>query len=183
MKLGTSLFLAAVIAAGGAVGNVWAQSFSETTITTAPAIPTVTTKTVTTKSVAGPPAVVVSPAPAVVINPAVTTSSRTVTTDEESDMEGGQVLGTSRMGNSTIVFKSADNRDIEEERLQVWDDFAEAHPAVASRLAYDPELINDPAFLARHPSLNAFFAAHPDIRTAMNEDPGNFAAIPPRPGE
>jgi hypothetical protein len=43
---------------------------SDTTVTTAPAAPTVSSKTVTSKTVINPPAaVVVSPPPAVVVNP------------------------------------------------------------------------------------------------------------------
>jgi hypothetical protein len=192
MKFCTSLFLVAAVVAGGAVGNVWAQGLteSETTITTAPVVPRVetTTSTVTTRSLVNPPAVVVNPPVAVVVYPPASISKSTSTTeeqsvDDDSDTESAQVLGTSRTGNTTIVFEAADNRDIRDDHLEIWDDFAQAHPAIASRLAYDPELINDPVYLARHPALNAFFAAHPDIKMAMNEDPGNFAAIPPRPGE
>lgn len=190
MKFCTSLLLAAAIAAGGAVGNAWAQGLteSETTITTAPVAPGLTTRTVISRSVVNPPGVVVNRAPAIVVNPPASTSSTTVTTEkqsaeDESDTEGAQVLGTSRTANTTIVFEAADNRDIREGQLEIWDEFARAHPVIANRLAYEPELINDPAYLARHPALNAFFAAHPEIKVAMNEDPGNFAAIPPRPGE
>jgi len=84
---------------------------------------------------------------------------------------------------TTIDFEPADTRDIHMKHLQIWDDFAQAHPKIASTLAYKPELINDPAYLRRHPELDAFFQSHPDIKEAMAEDPGNFSAIPPRPGE
>jgi len=50
-------------------------------------------------------------------------------------------------------------------------------------LAYKPSLINDSGYLSKHPELATFFQAHPDIKDAMEENPGNFAAIPPRPGE
>ena len=36
---------------------------------------------------------------------------------------------------------------------------------------------------AKHPELATFFQTHPDIKDAIEENPGNFAAIPPRPGE
>ena len=35
----------------------------------------------------------------------------------------------------------------------------------------------------KHPQLGAFFSAHPEIREAMAANPGNYVAIPPRPGE
>ncbi len=82
-----------------------------------------------------------------------------------------------------IDFEPADTRDIHMKHLQIWDDFAQAHPRIASTLAYKPWLMNDPGYLARHPELNAFFQSHPDIKMAMAQDPGDFNAIPPRPGE
>ena len=43
--------------------------------------------------------------------------------------------------------------------------------------------MNDDGYLTKHPALNDFFRAHPDIKDAMAENPGNFVAIQPRPGE
>lgn len=85
--------------------------------------------------------------------------------------------------NTTIVFMPADTSDIDVSRLQTWGKFAEMHPKVAKTLAYKPSLINDDAYLSHHPELAAFFQAHPDIKQAMAENPGDFVAIPPRPGE
>ena len=86
-------------------------------------------------------------------------------------------------GNTTIVFAPAGTSNIDASRLQTWDEFAETHPAIAKSLAYNSSLINDSAYLSKHPALDAFFQAHPDIKEAMAENPGNFVAIPPRPGE
>ena len=66
---------------------------------------------------------------------------------------------------------------------QLGAEFAEEHPKVATALAYKPSLINDPGYLTKHPELATFFQTHPDIKDAIEENPGNFAAIPPRPGE
>ena len=106
--------------------------------------------------------------------PSVSNSTTTTTTTEEVP---------SPPTHTTIVFKHADSRDIHTDVLRTWDDFAQAHPKIASTLAYQPSLINDPSYMRRHPSLDAFFQSHPDVKEAMVEDPGNFAAIPPRPGE
>jgi hypothetical protein len=87
-------------------------------------------------------------------------------------------------GNTTIEFQSAaSNPDLNQQELAVWGDFAQAHPRVASALAYKPSLINDSGYLRKHPELADFFASHPEIKDAMAENPGNFVAIPPRPGE
>ena len=96
---------------------------------------------------------------------------------------GNQVLGTVVEGNTTIFFESADTYGIDSRTLSKWDQFAEEHPRVASALAYKPAPINDPSYLSKHPELATFLQAHPDIRDAMEKDPGNFVAIPPRPGE
>ena len=202
MKRFALFFVAAAVATSGALGNAWAQTTTESeTITTAPSPPSVTTRYVTTRTVVNPPAdvvvsppqaVVVNPPPAVVINPPPAISSNTTTTTqttrtEESasadDEEGAPVLGSAVNGNTTIVFRAADSRDIHMSRLQTWDEFAAAHPRIARTLQYKPWLINDPGYLSRHPALQAFFIAHPDVKIAMAEDPGNFNAIPPRPGE
>jgi hypothetical protein len=96
---------------------------------------------------------------------------------------GAKTLGTVTRGNTTIFFEGADPRDLDLARLHTWQQFADAHPGVASALAYKPKLISDAGYLSRHPELSAFFQAHPDVRNAMIENPGNFVAIPPRPGE
>lgn len=86
-------------------------------------------------------------------------------------------------GSKTIEFKAADSRDIDTAKLKTWNDFAANHPKVAKELAYKPALINDGAYAKSHPKLDEFFSAHPDIRQAMAANPGNYVAIPPRPGE
>ena len=97
--------------------------------------------------------------------------------------QDGKTLGTVVNGNTTTVFKAAGNRGIDTQKLKTWNDFASEHPNVASQLAHNPALINDDGYAKKHPQLGAFFSAHPDIREAMAANPGNYVAIPPRPGE
>jgi hypothetical protein len=96
---------------------------------------------------------------------------------------GSRVLGSVTKGNTTVVFEAANPSDINSQALITWDGFAEEHPTIDRALAYKPSLMNDPGYLNKHPELNDFFQAHPEVRDAMAADPGNFAAIPPRPGE
>jgi hypothetical protein len=96
---------------------------------------------------------------------------------------GAEVLGTVVRDNTTIIFQAAGTHGLDLNRLRTWSQFAEEHPKIATTLAYKPSLINDPGYLTKHPELATFFQAHPDIKDAMEENPGNFAAIPPRPGE
>ena len=79
-------------------------------------------------------------------------------------------------GNTTIVFEAAGTGNLDVDRLRTWSDFAEKHPKIARALAYKPSLINDATFLKKHPDLAMFFEAHPDIKDAMAENPGNFVA-------
>ena len=95
----------------------------------------------------------------------------------------GNVLGTVDNGRTEIVFKAADTSDIDMQKLQTWSSFASEHPDIARALAYKPALINNDSYTQKHPELAQFFSAHPDIREAMAENPGNYVAIPPRPGE
>lgn len=95
----------------------------------------------------------------------------------------GKTLATVVNGNTTTQFKAADSRDIDTAKLKTWNDFAAQHPKVASELANKPALINDAEYAKKHPQLGAFFSAHPEIREAMAQNPGNYVAIPPRPGE
>ena len=94
-----------------------------------------------------------------------------------------KTLATVVHGNKTIEFKAANSSDIDVAKLKTWNDFAANHPKVAKELAYNTALINDEAYAKNHPELGDFFSAHPDIREAMAENPGNYVAIPPRPGE
>ena len=95
----------------------------------------------------------------------------------------GKTLGTVVNGNTTIEFRAADSSDLDLQKLQTWSTFASEHPDVARELAYQPSLINSDGYAQKHPELAQFFSVHPDIREAMAEDPGNYVAIPPRPGE
>jgi hypothetical protein len=96
---------------------------------------------------------------------------------------GGRVMGSVTNGNTTVVFEAANPSDIQTRALTTWDGFADEHPAIAHALAFKPSLMNDPSYLDKHPDLNAFLQQHPEVRDAMAADPGNFDAIPPRPGE
>ena len=95
----------------------------------------------------------------------------------------GKTLGVIDNGRMEIVFQAADTSDLPMDRLKAWGDFAAQHPDIARALAYHPSLINSDSFLKKHQDLGEFFAQHPDIRQDMAENPGNYDAIPPRPGE
>jgi hypothetical protein len=103
--------------------------------------------------------------------------------DENSSAAQPAATKAVQQGNTTIFFKPAGASNLDHSRLQTWGEFAEAHPKVAKELAGNSSLMDDGAYLSKHPELNTFFQEHPDIKDAMAENPGNFVAIPPRPGE
>ena len=94
-----------------------------------------------------------------------------------SAAQQGKTLGTVINGNTTTEFKAADTSDLDTQKLNTWNEFANQHPKVARELAAKPKLINDDGYAKKHPALEAFFSAHPDIRQAMAENPGNYNAI------
>ena len=87
---------------------------------------------------------------------------------------GAEVLGTVVRGNTTIIFQAAGTHGLDLNRLRTWSQFAQEHPKIATALAYKPSLINDPGYLTKHPDLATFFQTHPDIKDAIEENPGNF---------
>lgn len=90
---------------------------------------------------------------------------------------------TANRGNATIEFEPAGSNNIDTANYQTWNEFASDHPEIARAIAYRPKAADDPAFLRKHPALATFYQQHPEVRDALIADPGNFAAIPPRPGE
>ena len=94
-----------------------------------------------------------------------------------SEAQEGRTLGTVINGDTTIEFQAADASDIDTQKLNSWNDFANQHPKIARELAYKPKLINDDGYAKKHPELEAFFSAHPGLREAMTENPGNYNAI------
>jgi hypothetical protein len=57
---------------------------------------------------------------------------------------------------------------------RAFDQFAIAHPEIISDLGRDPRLLEDDAYLAKHPQLRDFLATHAELRDALISDPGNF---------
>ena len=124
--------------------------------------------------------------PALAAEMTTTTTESTTSTSNPAAMtasSGDRTLGVVTNGNVTTEFKAAGTHGIDMNKLKPWSAFAADHPAIAKELAYKPALIGDDSYAKNHPELGSFFSTHPDIREAMIENPGNFVAIPPRPGE
>ena len=66
------------------------------------------------------------------------------------------------------------NNDINQGELANFNHYLDNHPKVAQRLAADPSLVDDPAFLANHRGLQGFLQTHPGVREEIHETPGQF---------
>lgn len=86
-------------------------------------------------------------------------------------------------GNTTTVFEAADHRDLQMHLLTQWSSFAQDHQNIAHQLTVRPTLINNAGYLQKHPDLEKLFSENPDLRTAMNRDPGNYLANLPQSEE
>ena len=89
---------------------------------------------------------------------------------------GQETSGTVKEGNTTIEFKAAATNQSGMEPVKLWSDFAAQHPKIVRDLGNKPALIKDGGYLKKHPELAALFSAHPELRDAMAENPGNFVA-------
>ena len=52
--------------------------------------------------------------------------------------------------------------------------FAAANPQIANELMRNPNLVNDPRYLASHPQLMAFMKQYPHAAASMHENPAGF---------
>ena len=87
-----------------------------------------------------------------------------------------EILGTVVVGNTTIIFATAKLSDAELQQLRTWGRFALEHPRIANELGNSPSLLTHGSYLKKERELEEFLTAHPDIRQAILENPGNFVA-------
>ena len=83
---------------------------------------------------------------------------------------GGQSPSVSPWPNNT----AAGDPNINRTELDNFYKYMDSHPDVARELRNDPNLINNPNWLAQHPSTQQFLANHPGVSTQLRDDPGRF---------
>lgn len=64
--------------------------------------------------------------------------------------------------------------DITRQEVAAFDRFLDQHPAIDRELRQNPSLVNDPAYLQRHPELGEFLQNHPRVREELRENPRQF---------
>jgi hypothetical protein len=69
---------------------------------------------------------------------------------------------------------AAGDRDINRTELNNFDRYLDDHPEVARELRNNPNLINNPNWLAQHPSTQEFLRNHPGVNEEIRENPTQF---------
>lgn len=70
--------------------------------------------------------------------------------------------------------RNEESKDITKSELRNWDDYLDKHRDVQRDLAKNPNLIDDPAYLNKHPHLKEFLEHHPNTREELKENPKAF---------
>jgi hypothetical protein len=89
------------------------------------------------------------------------------------DSPSSQVLGKVQQGNTTIVFERS-NAGLNLEQLSAFGDLASSNPALTTKLARNPSLVNNDRFVSKYPALQQFLEKYPSARDDIVANPGNY---------
>jgi hypothetical protein len=89
------------------------------------------------------------------------------------DSPSSQVLGKVQHGNTTIVFERS-NAGLNLEQLSAFGDLASSNPALTTKLARNPSLVNNDGFVSKYPALQQFLEKYPSARDDIVANPGNY---------
>ena len=79
------------------------------------------------------------------------------------------------LGVSAIAFaQQPGDKDVTRSEMRNFDQYLDKHQDVRNDLTKNPNLINDPSYLAKHPHLKAFLEQHPNTREELKENPSAF---------
>ena len=70
-----------------------------------------------------------------------------------------------------------DDNEINGTELRNFDGFLDSHPWIESDLNRNPQLAQNPGYLAVHPELREFIARHPGVREELRENPYRFVRV------
>src|SRR3989441_4192889 len=66
------------------------------------------------------------------------------------------------------------DNDITRRELRNFDQYLDSHPEVAEALRKDPNLINNPNWVSKHPGVRDWLEDHPNAREELKENPTAF---------
>jgi hypothetical protein len=75
---------------------------------------------------------------------------------------------------AVVVAMSSTVMGQSQEELQRFNSFLDKHPEVAQQLAANPQLADNPHFIASHPSFQTFLSKHPGVHNSLEAAPGKF---------
>jgi hypothetical protein len=64
-----------------------------------------------------------------------------------------------------------EGNDLTKQEIKTWDSFLDSHPGIAQDLQKDPQKVNDPGWVSRHPELESFLSNHPKVQEELKENP------------
>ena len=70
--------------------------------------------------------------------------------------------------------KDNKDNDVTKSELRNFDAYLDRHHDVRADLERNPKLIDDPAYVNKHPHLKAFLERHPNTREELRENPQAF---------
>jgi phage-related protein len=68
------------------------------------------------------------------------------------------------------------NTPITQSELRNWDAYLDKHQDVKADLAKNPNLVNDPTYVAKHPHLRDYLENHPNTRQELRDNPAAFVS-------
>ncbi len=89
------------------------------------------------------------------------------------DSPSAQVVGVVKHGDTTIVFERS-NAGLNLDQLGAFSQVTADDPALASKLARNPKLVENQSFVSKHPALAQYLEKYPDARDDIIANPGNY---------
>lgn len=89
------------------------------------------------------------------------------------DSPASKVTGVVQNGNKTIVFES-NSAGLNLDQIGAFSQVKASDPSLAEKLARNPQLITDDAFVSKHPALQQYLAKYPTARGDIAANPGNY---------
>src|SRR5262249_16136593 len=100
------------------------------------------------------------------------TGIRTVPNRDDRAMpQGDRDRDAKAQDRDAIPPSGKDDIDLTKQEIKTWDSFLYSHPGIAQDLQKDPQKVNDPGWISRHPELESFLADHPKVREELKENP------------
>jgi len=89
------------------------------------------------------------------------------------DSAASKVTGVVHNGNKTIVFEN-NSAGLNLDQISAFSQVKASDPAIADKLARNPRLVTDNAFVSKHPALQQYLAKYPMARDDIAANPGNY---------